>query len=588
MKSIVITPLCSVCLILFLAGCAKEQSNPVSPDNPREAHLEIAWERLYSSMLTSAPSIADRYGALFSGWEGNWMKSTDDGRTWAIDPAGPDRGIAGGLVGVDVRKVAVSPRGSVYVLAVSRGMTSTPLTLQRSANGRNGEDMHIPVIDFAMDGSGVLYVLRNPSVPTYQTIPPNSEYVARSTDDGATWDSLRAPGKNPFRLLCSKQGVLYSSGGAQIWVYSSADSGRTWTSITFLSSRTDNVIIDANGNLFAQIVNTICRSTDNGRNWNAVFTPDAKATLCGPQWYPFVFALTPGALWRSGSGTAPWSIACGGLITSSICSLAFDSTRGLLYAGTSSSGLYVSKDEGRGWAPVKHPYPNNFGTEVQAASGGMLFGMISCSSYRDVFIRSADGGTTWQSVPTTPGTISESANRRLFIGSQNGLRYSDDGGVSWISSAFLNAAVTSTAVGKDGSVYALSANCLYRSGDNGTTWGRILEATMENAHCGVTRQGTVLVFSRGGRMWRSTSKGESWEEVQKGPSWSPEAIVISPMNVVIVHCEDGSMAASDDDGRTWEYISLPGNTSCGPPCLGTNGRLYVASGTSIYTTTSVQ
>ncbi|HSN57451.1 MAG TPA: hypothetical protein VLT32_22470 [Candidatus Sulfomarinibacteraceae bacterium] len=193
----------------------------------------------------------------------------------------------------------------------------------------------------------------------------------------------------------------------------------------------------------------------------------------------------------------------------------------IIYAGGVSGGVWKSTDGGAGWTPTDDLMANLAVTTIAidpvdpktlyAGTGEGFFWPYSMARGLGVF-KSTDAGGTWNRLEGTVTGVADGAfhyvhdieispfdHRRLFAATQFGVWKSEDGGVSWTvvlaNPRFVSGPSTSRgsmvgctdiAVRKDAGREILlaafgvyEADGLYRSGDGGETWQRVLTTDIQ-------------------------------------------------------------------------------------------------------------
>lgn len=124
--------------------------------------------------------------------------------------------------------------------------------------------------------------------------------------------------------------------------------------------------------------------------------------------------------------------------------------RGLLYAGTDDGNLQVSRDDGKTWTNVADRVPSLpkaswiAGIEPSRFDAGTVYVAADnhrSDDYGNYLFKSTDYGQTWASlVSDLPAnrvlrTVREDPRNRnvLYLGTEFGLLYSNDGGVHWVA-----------------------------------------------------------------------------------------------------------------------------------------------------------
>ncbi|RMG94898.1 MAG: exo-alpha-sialidase, partial [Chloroflexi bacterium] len=179
-----------------------------------------------------------------------------------------------------------------------------------------------------------------------------------------------------------------------------------------------------------------------------------------------------------------------------------------VYAGGVSGGLFCSDNGGLSWK--LHPDNVNFGhlgisCMAQASNGDIYFGTGEYFAYGDghtnsmAFIgegiyKSTDGGQTFQHLPSTTPSVSNSRSAEwafvnelaihpmddnyVYAATNRGLRISNDAGATWNVIPNLDVGTNNNCsevvVGGNGVIYASINNQYYRSEDFGLNFTRMM------------------------------------------------------------------------------------------------------------------
>lgn len=311
----------------------------------------------------------------------------------------------------------------------------------------------------------------------------------------------------------------------------------------------------------------------------AVWSQPANATAC------YVFGQAGGTLLRSTDGGKSWLSGAAGLgkdcalITSLAVSPNYAKDR-TLFAGVKGNGVFKSTDGGLSWMPSGTNLAN-MGVTGLALSPGLATDSTLFASVLDSGLqRSASGGATWQTLATSFAPVialSPEFDRDGIIATYGmkagggAVQISEDRGERWRS-------VTAPSTGgprllslapsfsRWGVMFAGDVQGdLYRSGDRGASWERVLEAgNRANAGSGVdqmqlvygpteVRREVFLITSGAryenetrivwGRMHRSADGGQTWSEMDAG-GVVPTALAISP-----AYAQDRLLLVGTADGR---------------------------------------
>lgn len=246
--------------------------------------------------------------------------------------------------------------------------------------------------------------------------------------------------------------------------------------------------------------------------------------------------------------------------------------------------------------------------------GGETFGVAAKGSLvltitnRGVF-RSNDNGDTWQASndgisaiamrTLTPSSLLFSGNR-ILLGSNDGLYYSDDGGLLWKrhhttlrSVRCIFAPLNSSAV--QGIIFVEwsetshgSATTFSRSTDNGETFTPVKSADSETIiPSGITglempSEGVILAVTRSLGVLRSTDIGKSWRSVQDSgleQETSFQTLGKSGSRLFAVARLLHKIFVSDDEGQHWERIASPPGPILILCVISFEGKVYLGTTT---------
>lgn len=269
--------------------------------------------------------------------------------------------------------------------------------------------------------------------------------VRVSRDDGATWqlDTLGLNGASPRDIgLDSLQNVyLATSNGLFIQTHT----GTTWSPDTSMKKPLSSVFIDRkNAALYVAAqqsnwTNWIYRSTDLGITWQ-IDTSGIGAQFgltFADDVYGNIYARTWSNLYKSASGTQPWTKIDQNLISKSasgyvfINGIAGDST--LVVATT--IGLYTSSDQGTMWSDA------NSGIRAENAYGlaKLPSGRIVTETDLGIYFRDPSATSWTKSLPVSgyqvyylyPIGIQRDKNAVLYTSNSIDIVKSTDNGTTW-------------------------------------------------------------------------------------------------------------------------------------------------------------
>jgi photosystem II stability/assembly factor-like uncharacterized protein len=237
-----------------------------------------------------------------------------------------------------------------------------------------------------------------------------------------------------------------------------------------------------------------------------------------------------------------------------------------VYLGAAAGGVFKSTDSGAHWTPVFDQVYSIGALALDPSNPNICYvGTGESNSAIDNYdgagvFRTTDGGATWQSLgleatarigaievdPQNPNRIFVAAMGRQFSTSpERGFYRSEDGGVSWTRTLFVNDST---------GVIDIAVNPAHPETVYCATWERVRRLTYRRAYgpgCGI---------------WRSVDHGGTWTRLQNGlpvPSDNVGRIAlgIAPSRPSTIYAQIGSGAAggyvglglyrTQDGGDTW-------------------------------------
>jgi|GEM_PF-5690284 len=170
---------------------------------------------------------------------------------------------------------------------------------------------------------------------------------------------------------------------------------------------------------------SISKTTDNGASWtfsnNGLPTTGNTCVLSLCSNSTSIFAGTYQGIYRSDNNGINWTVVNTDVTNGySVCA-----NNIYIYAGTWSSGIYVSTDNGNNWS--------NTSTGLNAMNICSIISnnnSLFAASYNGVF-RSTDNGTNWNNVDTDTTWTLISYNGNVFTGTNHGIKASANNGTLW-------------------------------------------------------------------------------------------------------------------------------------------------------------
>lgn len=269
------------------------------------------------------------------------------------------------------------------------------------------------------------------------------------------------------------------------------------------------------------------KSVDGGKTWRLIDRGDhAKDVAVHPANPDIAFYSDSQSLWRTVSG-GEQAVARPGPCQSQFekCASAFQKViESKFQAGPTGFSTIAIAPSNPATVYVGVPR-QNFGPFGGSQAGGQLH-------------RSYDGGAHFDELPGNyPGInvikVDPNDPNKIFVGANEGIYYSPDGGNSLSQAQQLRAVVDiDTVDGK--TLIAASEEGLYRSSDSGVSWQRVSGApgskAAQRARFAMSDPNRVWVTTTDG-VFRSSDSGSNWEERSGNlPAKNLSALAVHPKN----------------------------------------------------------
>jgi len=338
------------------------------------------------------------------------------------------------------------------------------------------------------------------------TYSPSPAEIFKSIDGGETWNATSSLVTYCLAVDPGNPDIVY--GGASDAAYKSTDGGFTWTSHSVMDCYfysmcvhpTSSSIVFATGQVWegqaGRFVMGFLKSIDGGVNWT-------KFPLNTYSGYAYCLALDPSnpdniyvggcyinpgsypSVYKSTDGGATFTEISSGLPAGSIVySLAIHPTNTtIIYAGTSSGGIYRSTDSGDSWVQMC-TYSDIHALSTSAAEPNLVYAGGIAAVYK-----STDAGVSW--IETGTGihgksikglAVKQAQAMTVYAANNLGFYMTMNGGNNWLHSSYginlahipdFDIAPSSTsiiyAVGIEGPWSGADA-WLYRTTNSGSEW----------------------------------------------------------------------------------------------------------------------
>ena len=421
-------------------------------------------------------------------------------------------------------------------------------------------------------------------------------WTSNGPHNGSTHALVSATPDARILYAGTSAGVFRSDDGGRTWRDASGTAGEPMRNVTLLAVHPADPLTVFATKQIHEYAAEVYRTRDGGAHWELMELPSPllpRAIRFDPN-DPYIIYIgsdcqlyflrngprpdyhDAAGVYRTTDGGETWK----NVKTGSQCveGLAVDPlVPSHLYVRTDFSGFSQSFDRGETWETL--PYPNGLvpgdGVVVDPRDGTTRYGIIDLHPGR--FVVSTDNGLTWSvrepvgvtgssyaSLTVDPGT------GRLFLGTDDGLFRSGDGGRTWLHIASVPATLVSDTVvdattrtvlaGTAFGVYASDfpyANAIPRSaGDRGTNVFRVVRDPKDGQRlfASTTDDSSGGVTSKG-RLFRSRDGGLTWELLpQTSPIAKPFITVDAAGDLYAAQRSDPNLYRLRRDANEFEVL----------------------------------
>jgi photosystem II stability/assembly factor-like uncharacterized protein len=418
----------------------------------------------------------------------------------------------------------------------------------------------------------------------------NEDSLFCSTDGGLSWERPNSGLTNQVVSSIVEfndqlfAGVLDGDATSTIsfgGIYTSSDKGLSWQHVDSLTMRFwIDRLITHNHVLIALTNNGVYRSSPNGLNWKNITPIPIDTSFGGGFGTPcytieavdkYLFVSASEGTFRSEDDGDTWTLLSSGQPPAPVGY--FFSTNNIVY-GSTNKGLYRSTNFGDTWnivgvfpanAPVLSSLRVNSTFYIGTLEAGCLF-------------KTTDNGMYWQNCSVGMSVVNVTAisgiHDKVFAGSYDGLfYYSSDNGDSWVvpKPNVAQSSIDDIFVLNDSS--ALIAQFQMRSTtDNGLTWKSLVDNVYISCFC---RKGDTIYCGSSDGVFRSTDQGTTWGLLPKVNGVRVNSIATDGSSLFIATDSNGVLR-SVDDGEHWMSLSTEPASEI-RSVLFTDSVLYVAA-----------
>jgi len=383
--------------------------------------------------------------------------------------------------------------------------------------------------------------------------------VFKSSDNGLSWMAVNnglpfdvSSNEYPAVLsLACVDTILYL--GSSVGLFASDNHAASWTAVDpGVTSGTGGVRIQSvasfETNLFAGTgdqYNTngigILLSADAGQHWLSVGVSNTELTAlasCGPA----VFAGTylAGALYTTLDGGSVWDFTNDSIGDTYVTKMAVNGS--VAFAGTFSSGVFVSENYGQTWTRRNQGLSDLYITALAAGDNMVYAGTM----YGKVF-SSDNNGITWtELVSDLPGVESLAAGGGyIYAGTYDGVYGSSDNGLHWthMDANIANKRILSLIITGETVLAGTEIGGVYISYDHGGYW--------THASGVISSSGVYAFAMRGSSVFAGTDPEGVYQSTDNGAHWSKINTGLTLTNVRALTLNETNIYAGTNGKGVW-------------------------------------
>jgi photosystem II stability/assembly factor-like uncharacterized protein len=552
-----------------------------------------SWEALagFTSAMEAGAVHPLDHRVVFAANSQGIHRSADGGDSWDLIPASY----------ADVNGFAFHPTNPdiVYAAGYYRIYRSTNRGLTWSIRGAVASNAQIDQIRQAPLASDTLYIA------TWNA------GVQRSTNGGSTWSSVTPAAGTGWRVACHPTipGRVYTSAySSPMAFYVSTNGGGAWTKTG--DTYFNELVVDPGDpdRLFFLTLHRVYTSPDGGATFEEILTPGGRSMAIEPiDPDGALYAGTIEGVKRSWTGGATWKNASSGLRAKTNCLAVSPEGSGVVYAGDDTGYLFKSTDGGESWALQSHvgsnlPFQNL--ALSSATTPAAIMGTINGTLYRTV-----NEGSTWSTViggspnkyawdiepdPTNPLTVWATSGWPGWDYAFTGLHKSTNGGATFTPTGqFVDVNLLKVMFDPWSSLkmYVGGEDGLYKSTDGGTSWDSAMTGLTDTHVYTIASDmafpSTLYCGTRSGGVFKSTTDGSGWTPAGLA-GYFVKALTADPESRMMWAGTSDGLFYTTNAGVSW-FTASAATTEADVMALDVDrrspSRVYAATGSGVFAIT---
>ncbi|MFO7807377.1 MAG: YCF48-related protein [Candidatus Moraniibacteriota bacterium] len=265
------------------------------------------------------------------------------------------------------------------------------------------------------------------------------------------------------------------------------------------------------------------------------------------------------------------------LLGKNVLSMEVDKDKpGQVLVGTSSAGIYLTRDRGESWLKDKNPFGNI--TDIESISTENLIYISAVKEGRGKILKTEDEGENWEEIYTEkkdgPYVSALSVDPRnsdvvYIANTEGGVFKTTDGGNSWKNLKWLQRGyarkIEFDRVNPDIIYFATKSEGLFKTENQGEDFEKIIDrGDIYNVVADPNSEGTVYASTKKG-LEKSVDKGEEWETLNtltRPEELNSYGLAINPNNSAEIYYASGkAFYKTTNGGESWTPIQFNINVS---------------------------